>query len=1253
MACRDEVTDASPRGKGRSAGRALKGFLGFPTHPLGRGPDGMEVILAARRDFGRTWWGRAWMEALERIDRDTNRLPRGRTYARGGRVLDIGLAEGKVWASVQGTRPRPYRVNIAFREFTPEEKSKIMLLLSERPSIASDLGLGKLPERMLEALKEAGVSLFPSSWSEIQAHCSCPDWANPCKHIAAVYYLLANEIDKDPFITFALRGVSVQELRNAAGIPSSLAVAGKDEPGIFVPYREIRTSPVIPIPEDFRLALRPFDLEGLFALLPGRPLFWEGGDFKEILHDTYRAVAEGAGELDIMEEHPSLREVDFYLIYKGRGKPPGFFVSHRRGNLAHLRKIMVDMGVTGAEGGYLHACTRKVPLEEEGGLRPSGRPGFLLPAEAGLDLFLSLPPTAGQDRHSPSSRFLSLAASTAVALCTSHHFLPRLVNEGGGRFRVDYVPAPCGDLQEDPLSLLEKAFPSYLACSPGGSMVMTQRGVSEIVSLFLTRLVHLFSRIPRPLLQDKLVAAFFQGTAFRPERFEEGRTASSVANWLERLTSRSKAVSSVIRVEPHGDGLFRLSVELEDRRDPLAPHLSLAEAFASIQPVFSNPPEQVRWEASRQLSLAAEYLPHLRDILDSRGLREAEISPAEMADLLTRHATTLELLGIRLMLPRELATLLKPQAALRATLRGGGRPRGLLDLMDLLEFDWEISLGEYKLSVEEFRRLAAAAEGVVRFREGYVLLRPEEVKTLLRKVSQPPPRPSKTEFLFWALCGEREGVPLKTDAGLREFLRRLTRSEKVAIPASFRGRLRPYQEKGVAWLYTNAVRGLGCCLADDMGLGKTVQALALLLMLKEKGRLEHPALVVCPTTVVGNWEKEALRFAPILRVSVYHGADRKLQLEGKDLVITTYGTLRRDAARFRGTTWGAVVLDEAQNIKNPLTDQARAVKSLHAEVRVALSGTPVENHLGELWSIFDFLNPGFLGTLESFRRHFALPIERYRDPERIEALRRVTGPFVLRRLKSDRRIIADLPEKVTAEEYCYLTPQQAALYKKIVDRALEEVEQSSGIKRKGLILSLITRLKQVCDHPFLFTGRGKAESRLSGKSSRALELLERHLHAGEKALVFTQYVEMGSCLLRMIREELGQEAAFYHGGLSRKARERMVADFQELEEPRVMVVSLRAGGTGMNLTAATSVIHYDLWWNPAVEDQATDRAHRIGQTRRVYVHRLITMHTFEEKIDDLMREKRELAELAVGKGEKWITELSDRELREIFSLRQY
>jgi hypothetical protein len=315
---------------------------------------------------------------------------------------------------------------------------------------------------------------------------------------------------------------------------------------------------------------------------------------------------------------------------------------------------------------------------------------------------------------------------------------------------------------------------------------MIPRGVPEIVSLFLTRLVQLFYDIPEPLVHDKLVSAFFRGTTFQPERFDEVRTSSALANWLERLSARTRSVSPVIRVEPSGDSTFRLGVEVEDRRDPMAPYISLAELFTASGPVFSSPPEWVRWEASRQLALAAEYLPRLREVLDSRGLQEPEVSSAEMAELLTRHATTLELLSIRLMLPRELAGLLRPRAAIRASLGSGARPPGFLDLADLLDFQWEISLGDYWLSVEEFRRLATAAEGGVRFKDGYVLLRPDEVKALLRKVSQPPPRPEPAEFLHWALSGERKGIPMRTDPRLREFLRGLSRAEKVDVPSSFR-----------------------------------------------------------------------------------------------------------------------------------------------------------------------------------------------------------------------------------------------------------------------------------------------------------------------------------------------------------------------------------------------------------------------------------------------------------------------------------
>jgi SNF2 family DNA or RNA helicase len=348
--------------------------------------------------------------------------------------------------------------------------------------------------------------------------------------------------------------------------------------------------------------------------------------------------------------------------------------------------------------------------------------------------------------------------------------------------------------------------------------------------------------------------------------------------------------------------------------------------------------------------------------------------------------------------------------------------------------------------------------------------------------------------------------------------------------------------------------------------------------------------------------------------------------------------------------WPVVIIDEAQNIKNPDTDQTRAVKLLKARAFIAMSGTPVENRLSELWSIFDFTNKGYLGHMSGFQQKFALPIEKYRNREQIEKLKAATGPFIMRRLKSDRTIIDDLPEKLVFEEYCYLTKEQSALYRQVVKNTMKVIEESEGIERKGLIFSLITSLKQICNHPAHFSKKGRADKNLSGKTERLIELTEKILNVREKALIFTQYREMGDILTEIIESEHGEEALFFHGGLTRKKRDAMVDSFQEDGIHNIMIISLKAGGTGLNLTSASNVIHYDLWWNPAVEEQATDRTYRIGQKRNVMVHRLITLGTFEEKIDEMIKAKRELADLTVATGERWLTEMSDRELRNLFAL---
>jgi SNF2 family DNA or RNA helicase len=453
--------------------------------------------------------------------------------------------------------------------------------------------------------------------------------------------------------------------------------------------------------------------------------------------------------------------------------------------------------------------------------------------------------------------------------------------------------------------------------------------------------------------------------------------------------------------------------------------------------------------------------------------------------------------------------------------------------------------------------------------------------------------------------------------------------------------------------------GLGACLADDMGLGKTIQLIALLLhQPRDQGSPSPgPTLLVCPTSVVGNWRRELARFAPDLRVLVHHGADRKgdelAAAAGRhDLVISTYALLHRDLAELSGVEWADLVLDEAQNIKNASTSTAQAARRVPARWRAALTGTPVENRLSELWSIFQFLNPGYLGPAEDFRKRFAGPIERAGDAAAAARLKALVAPFILRRLKSDRSIIADLPEKNEMKVFCTLTREQVTLYQAVLGDAMRRIDETEGIGRRGEILGTLTRLKQVCDHPALFLHDRSPLGDRSGKLARLIEMLEEVTTVGDRALVFTQYAEMGRMLEEHLESAFGREVLFLHGGTPIAERDRMVARFQGDERgPQLFVLSLKAGGTGLNLTRANHVFHFDRWWNPAVENQASDRAFRIGQRRDVGVHKFVCAGTFEEALDGLIERKIALSEAIVGAGEAWITELSTEELRDLFALR--
>ncbi|MER6428117.1 DEAD/DEAH box helicase [Streptomyces sp900105245] len=627
------------------------------------------------------------------------------------------------------------------------------------------------------------------------------------------------------------------------------------------------------------------------------------------------------------------------------------------------------------------------------------------------------------------------------------------------------------------------------------------------------------------------------------------------------------------------------------------------------------------------------------------------LSEEELGELLGVAASRLAAAGVAVHWPRDLARDLTAAAVVRPAPGSATDGTGFFESEDLLRFRWQLALGGEPLSEAEMDLLAEAHRPVVRLRDSWVLVDPALVrKARKRELGLLDP----VDALSVALTGTAEvdgetvdAVPVGALATLRD---RLTAGLRPADPpAGLAATLRDYQLRGLAWLDLMTSLGLGGCLADDMGLGKTITLIALHL----KRARSEPTLVVCPASLLGNWQREITRFAPGVPVRRFHGPDRSLDGPGGGFVLTTYGTMRSAAARLAEQPWGMVVADEAQHVKNPYSATAKALRTIPAPARVALTGTPVENNLSELWALLDWTTPGLLGPLKSFRARHARAVENGEDEEAVERLARLVRPFLLRRKKSDPGIVPELPPKTETDHPVPLTREQAALYEAVVRESLLAIESADGIARRGLVLKLLGALKQICDHPALYLKEDPRADRLAARSGKLAlldELLDTLLAEDGSALVFTQYVGMA----RLITAHLSARAIpvdLLHGGTPVPERERMVDRFQDGETP-VLVLSLKAAGTGLNLTRAGHVVHFDRWWNPAVEEQATDRAYRIGQTQPVQVHRLVTEGTVEDRIAEMLESKRALADAVLGSGEAALTELTDRELSDLVSLRR-
>jgi SNF2 family DNA or RNA helicase len=872
--------------------------------------------------------------------------------------------------------------------------------------------------------------------------------------------------------------------------------------------------------------------------------------------------------------------------------------------------------------------------------------------------------------------FWTAALRFSASLAMRGQFLPDLTPDGGAR----WTPVVAGDGRAR-FDLIAEAMPPSARSLNWDDTEQPRQPAAGVLADFTAFIVDGLVRsgdaVAPPEVNsghDQWLRALVSRDAVIAGRASELKLLSSqVAEWRRPVQVAARApVRLCFRLEEpeETNQPWQVHYLLQGIKDPSL-LVGAAEAWSSRRAVLSAlrlDAATVRENLLTSLGQAAAICPSVERSLKERAPAGYTTDAVGAHEFLRSTAGTLEQSGFGVMLPSWWT-----RTGMRASLKARGRVRGKpmaggagLSLDSIIEFDWELALGGETITHTELAALAKLKAPLVKLRGQWVEVDPAAIHDALEFLKK-----NGTGTAAWrdvirmAVGGGGDAGPLEVEdmraegwiGDVLDQLQGRTAFEELPPPESFAGTLRPYQLRGYSWLGFLKRLGLGACLADDMGLGKTIQTLAL-LQRDWNGGERRPALLVCPTSVVGNWHKEAARFTPELAVMVHHGVARhrgeafRKEAERHALVLSSYALLHRDLPVLGEIDWAGVILDEAQNIKNAETMQSRAARSLKGGYRIALTGTPVENNVGDLWSVMEFLNTGFLGSQSGFRKHFFIPIQVYSDRDASERLRRITGPFILRRLKTDRSIISDLPEKQEMKVFCNLTREQASLYQAVVKDAHEAIESAEGITRKGLVLATLVKLKQVCNHPAQFLKDNSAIDGRSGKLACLAEMIGQVLEVGDRALIFTQFTEMGEILKRHLQETFGVEVMYLHGGSTKKQRDAMVERFAREDGPRLFLLSLKAGGTGLNLTRANHVFHFDRWWNPAVENQATDRAFRIGQMRNVQVHKFLCVGTLEERIDEMIERKKDVAGRVVGTGEAWLSEMSNAELRALFELRK-
>jgi SNF2 family DNA or RNA helicase len=732
-----------------------------------------------------------------------------------------------------------------------------------------------------------------------------------------------------------------------------------------------------------------------------------------------------------------------------------------------------------------------------------------------------------------------------------------------------------------------------------------------------------------------------------------------IREWTERVYKRTESPLKIgFKISPQEDeeSDWKLEIMIQSKLNPdfiapLGDVMDPKSEGASFIKKFTAFPEEFVLES---FGIASMIFPPLK-----KGYKESfpsviYLTTDEAYDMLKEYGNLLMDAGFSFIVPDWWRKNRNPAIKINIKNETG---KGILNSEAILRYNLDIVIDGETIPEEYLLKLANMEIPLVKISGKWVELSSRQIKSALKMLEKGKNGVTLPELLSMDI--DKDSLPIEEITGNKKVMDLINLNIKnIKAPASLNAKLRDYQNTGLSWLSGITETGFGCCLADDMGLGKTVEVISYILSRKEKNNFKGTSIIICPTSLIANWEHEIKKFAPSLNVLIHHGSKRKKDddfisnIANFDIVLTSYSIATRDSSILRSLNWDGVIIDEAQYIKNRLTKQSNAIKSFKSNYRIAMTGTPVENRLDELWSIFDFINPGYLGPQKTFRENFEIPVERETDRHALAVLSRLTRPFILRRLKNDKKVAPDLPEKNEMKLYVSVTKEQAVLYDKLVNEMMESIKSADNIKRRGIVLATITKLKRVLDYPSLVTGDKNINMDRSFKLKRLIDMLYEIGENNEKALIFTQYKDTGKILKELIEREMNEETMFLSGESSTKLRDTMINRFQDISGPGIFIVSLRAGGFGLNLTAATNVIHFDRWWNPAVENQATDRAYRIGQTKNVNVYKFVTSGTIEEKIDELIESKSMIMDQVVTSGESWITNLSNDKLKEILRLRK-